>query len=220
MEKKQTINKKFKLALVSMCCAFVLATGALIGVLAASSQSLGASFSISYFIAENIAVKSNSTYQLAGGEVVELDEIRFNVDDEPTPTTISIPDIELSVEQNYFELGYSFQTLSPENDIVLKVYWDNLLDNIYNIKITMTYTFLGEDPVVIYDNKNPLTDPDPLPFGDENGFPIATRDNRDWSTFKIDLRFEVDDLNKSAYVRSTEDGGLTFTFTYAELSLD
>ena len=67
MEKKKGRNKLIT-AVCVMCVAFLAVTGALIGVLAASTQTIGSVFSVGYNIGDNVAVAVGACFQdMAGG---------------------------------------------------------------------------------------------------------------------------------------------------------
>ena len=63
MGKKQ--NRKFIVAICAMCIAFLGVVGALVGVLAASTQTIGSNFNVSYDIGENVAIAIGAENRLA-----------------------------------------------------------------------------------------------------------------------------------------------------------
>ena len=67
MEKKKTKNK-FMLAICAMCVAFLGVVGALVGVLAASTQTIGSNFNVSYSIGENVAIAFGAVNEKGGEE--------------------------------------------------------------------------------------------------------------------------------------------------------
>ena len=70
MGKKQ--NRKFIVAICAMCIAFLGVVGALVGVLAASTQTIGSNFNVSYDIGENVAIAIGAENRLAP-ETVQID---------------------------------------------------------------------------------------------------------------------------------------------------
>lgn len=58
--KVKKVNK-MKIAVVSLACALVLAIGGMIGIYAASQQSVGASFTVNYSVGDNVAIAVGAT---------------------------------------------------------------------------------------------------------------------------------------------------------------
>ena len=131
MEKK---NKLF-IAVAVLAVALMAALGAMFGVYAATQQNVKSAFTVSYDVADNIALKVTSSYQLAGEDKVDLPELRFNAPDATKTETVEIPEIVLTGEKTYVDFSYRFDPLNDQN-FEVNIYWENLLENSENIKIT------------------------------------------------------------------------------------
>ena len=61
MNKNQS-TRKFKATIIGLCCAFVLVIGAVVGVWAATSQTINAGFKVVYDVGDNVAAKVRTEY--------------------------------------------------------------------------------------------------------------------------------------------------------------
>ena len=214
----QTKKKnRLVVAVVVLSVALIAAIGAIIGVYAATQQNVSTSFTVSYDVGKNIALKVTSSYQIAGEDKVTLDEVKFNVPEASQTKTVSIPNITLTGDKPYVDFSYRFETLNDQ-EIALDVFWENLLENSENIKISATYYFMGNTGVTIWAEVNPdNASLGGAPFNlssnantTSNTFPIIPTNG--WNYIQCDYRFQIDDVNKSAYITSSAEGGLTFSF--------
>ena len=70
MGKAGSKNRKLIIAIASLSVVILALVGAVVGVLAASSQTLGAGFSIAYDVGNNVAAKVRVSYQIGNGDAV------------------------------------------------------------------------------------------------------------------------------------------------------
>ena len=71
MEKTKS-NKKLIIIVAVMVLTVVALAGVLVGVFAATSQTVGTGFSISYDVGTNLAAKGKTQYQIGDGELVTV----------------------------------------------------------------------------------------------------------------------------------------------------
>ena len=199
-------NNKMVIAIFVLIIVLLGAIGAMIGVLAAAKQSIGNTFNINYSIENNIAVKITSSYQIAGEGKINLDEIRFNTNEEPQTKYSTLPIIKLNADQPYVDFSIRIDPLSTEQTIVATAYWNDIASNIKNVKLISEYHVFGETQ-----SYNSETD-GRYPFGASHSYPIILANN--WNYIEFNYRFEIIDINKSAYVVSSNAGGLTFNVSY------
>ena len=211
---ENTKKNKLFIAVTVLAVALMAALGAMFGVYAATQQNVKSAFTVSYDVADNIALKVTSSYQLAGDEKVTLPEIRFNAPDATDTKTVEIPEIVLTGDKPYVDLSYRFDPLNDQQ-FTVDIFWEKLLENSENIKITATYSFMqSTNGIQFWTQYNPDTKTGTTnggtPFGTGANFPVDL--SQGWNYIQCDYRFEIDDPNKDAFITSSEDGGLHYSF--------
>ncbi|MBO5395166.1 MAG: hypothetical protein J6A28_04650, partial [Clostridia bacterium] len=66
-QNKKSSNKKMLIALTTLCVAFLFVCGAMIGVFAATAQTVNSGFKVQYSIGDNIAATVSVEHTLTGG---------------------------------------------------------------------------------------------------------------------------------------------------------
>ncbi|MBQ8909304.1 MAG: hypothetical protein IJY90_03365 [Clostridia bacterium] len=131
MAKTHVSNKKFTMTVVTLCCSFLLVIGAVIGIWAATSQSISAGFKVTYEVGTNVAAGIRTEYLVPGldanddgyadgavvvtknqaGEEVENTNgyVIFNASDNQRPVSVYIGDFELSAKTPTIEFYFTVE---------------------------------------------------------------------------------------------------------------
>lgn len=150
--KVKKVNK-MKIAVISLASALVLAVGGMIGIYAATQQSVGASFTVKYSIGDNVAVAIGGAVRRSGNEDVES---WFTCSNSSVNKYQGDPNLyEISaVQGNDLEatlVGGNITVENPSKTVDVCFYFMNLSDEksfsvkfIDNIQpVNMQYTILG-----------------------------------------------------------------------------
>ena len=234
MEKTKTAKNKFLIAIAIMCIAFISVTGALIGVLAASSQTLSSTFNIAYEIGDNIAFKVSAWQQFPNEDVVSLGSVQYNVND-TTEGTLTAGNATLTAETKVVKFIYLIENLTDKtihfipqwND--LQSYWndgENFVDNdaIKNIGLSFSgwgdycNPTTGTKTVEVFYNQESMKDISVFEANSKSiMFPnVGVSSNFAFTIEKgktqlIDFTINILDINRSAYCISIDSDGVVFT---------
>ena len=135
-------KNKLLLAICAMCIAFLSVVGTLIGVLAASTQSVGSLFSVSYDVGDNIATRITAYYQFEGDEgLTSLGTLQKNVDGTsqgeisavnldftPETTTMRFVWVFENIGEQQFYVNWDWEALEQDrkndtNNVIKNIYW-------------------------------------------------------------------------------------------------
>ncbi|MBQ8908786.1 MAG: hypothetical protein IJY90_00640 [Clostridia bacterium] len=188
-------NKKFKVAIASMAIAFVAVVGGLVGVWAATSQTIGSSFDVQYTVNGAIAGNITATYKTAADDTATtFGEHNFDVTaSDPTAEnkfnkqfTIADEELELSATNQSVVFTYSFYNVG-ETEFTAK-----LTDTCAQQNVEVVYEVDGEE-VELTDNAYTVTVP-------------VTANDAD-SAVVVTITVSIADVNKSAWYTSDVDAG-------------
>ena len=228
-------KNKLLVAMCAMCIAFLGVVGALVGVLAASTQSVGSTFSVNYDVGNNIAFKVDAYMQYEGEEsYTMIGTTQYNADG-TIESEIPKQDIVFTADVNKVRIAYFVQNLN-DNVINLTCTWTDAEDYVLaNFASTEKFSniYVGFDgsgysyapPSLEFEEK--LSILSSLPFQgvsagaqDLISFPLevvgsaySVTLNRTDEYYMIGFEIGVADINRSAYCISEGTGGLTWTFT-------
>ena len=211
-EKKTKKINKMKVAVISLAVALVVAIGGMVGIYAASQQSVGAQFSVKYSIEDNVAVGiaacSVSAYDY--GDPTKLEYFTING---TTPT-----------ENNPYELGVNSENTGNlslvgddyEIDHVMPrifyFFFENLTD--VSIRVALTDNSLVEAPIMV-----------DYAYGDYNDGGMSNKtmfmldENKSYYIdipadkmffFELAIGMDGSNPNKSASYISNAENGLSF----------
>ncbi|MBQ8909235.1 MAG: hypothetical protein IJY90_03010 [Clostridia bacterium] len=138
MNKNQS-TRKFQATIIGLCCAFVLVIGAVVGVWAATSQTINAGFKVNYNVGENVAVevrtesyvptqdldgdKNEDGAQIAHNDVQgnkvtnEQGYIVFNAADTTAQKAVYIGDFTINPQHPTIEFYFTIHSLLGEGEI-------------------------------------------------------------------------------------------------------
>ena len=112
--KTMSSNKKLVITIAVLACALLFALGAVIGVFAATSQTVQTSFNVSYSVSGNIAATVTAKHQVGtDAEVTWGEGISFGINDAPEGATyysLAAPgNITLTLEKQTVVFTYTFE---------------------------------------------------------------------------------------------------------------
>ena len=232
--KSQNSSKKLIIAVVALCVALLCVVGALIGVYAASTQSLKSTFNVNYSVGSGIAAKANATYEVGGvtknmttdGKAEAQDGsntiLEFNVNDSnTTPGALSIPEnVELSTTNQSILFVFYFQNIG-EKTIQVSTTWIPELNSEYK-NIKWGYQ---QDKYEVGSTSIPEINITTTSYSDESVIDVeksigtyiyGTELSTNGEIVRIAFKVEVDNPNMSAYFKSTETNPLTFNLNYLD----
>lgn len=178
--KTMSSNKKLVITIAVLACALLFALGAVIGVFAATSQTVQTSFNVSYSVSGNIAANVSAKHQVGSdAEVTWGEGISFGIADAPEGTTyysLSAPgNITLTLEKQTVVFTYTFEnTGSTDFTAVLTDTTD-----LSNVKVA----YSDEDV-------------------DSTGVEVKAG-----QTVNVTVTVSVDNQDKAAWYRSNVEGG-------------
>ncbi|MBE7073520.1 MAG: hypothetical protein E7379_00240 [Clostridiales bacterium] len=144
-------NKKFVLTIASLCIAFLAICGTIIGVWAATSQSIKSSFNVQYDVGENVAAKIRTEFTDKGvTEIAHNDDKGNKVTDENGFVVINAPD------ENGKSVEIGDFSLTPANqEVVFYFTIENILgEGFLNISVIVTLeTQNNVDYEIYYSNE-------------------------------------------------------------------
>ena len=231
-------NSKLKIAVVIMAVALIAAVGGIFGVYAASQQNVKSSFSVSYSVGDNVAVKATTyllDYNTASG-IESLDEIysvQYNVNDTKVIKSADgtvleeVPEqnVTLSAEQRFIHFVYEIENLG-ENSVVIEINWSDYFsylsegatDNIKNCKFSVIDEEVAGESADIIDFADKYTGGWGVEACDyyhlQSDYSITLQGNQ---KYFVAVAIGVDDPNKDALCTSDETTGLEFTITDANI---
>ena len=227
------VNKvnKMKIAVVSLACALVLAIGGMIGIYAASQQSVGASFTVNYSVGDNvaIAVGANIRGPYSTGSEKGYDWFSQSGTLETNENGLFILN---AAEQNDNNLQLSYPDINMTPDgiypvAIMAFYFENIGEGTIQAVFTnksdiknMSITYWLE-PIVISED-DPEKD-----IAHVNHFPgmnVIELDENNSYTFEIQegqimclaMVSVVANQNKNAHYISEGENGISFSFTKVE----
>ena len=221
-------NKKFTLTVTALVVALLFAIGGIIGVWAASNQTVSSSFSVSYSIGDNVAVAIGAKYGKQNNQSFtpewftvaesQKNEKGLYVIDAPIPVDVKANLQGGNYSTDATELAYVcfyFENLSDEVSLQ-GVFTNGAIENPETRNIH--YMYFGS--VVDSVEKTPLdmiaqTQEDPLfTLNEDNQYSFVIPPQ---TIYCIQMRVEPNDPNQSAKYMSNENGSVGFSFvTYQE----
>ena len=226
MEKKKQ-KKKVSVALVAMSMAFLGTAGALVGVLAASTQSISSTFSVSYSIGDNVAVAvgANSCRMTARDEktwFTATGAMSSSPDYNDHLYTLWAPggDYNLALQGGSLEtnatnqliVSFYFENLNDENSVSGKFIDGALTNPATHNMMTAYFGGVVDDintfPLDIYGSEGYDGSFDPyFRLDKDNSYTFEIPPE---SIYCITIMFDPADVNKTSDYISNADGGLSF----------
>ena len=199
MEKSKNAKTKYLIAIIFLVASVIATAGALIGVYAASSQSVGTQFLINYKLNNDIAVEVSAQYEFEGSTPVSLGSVTFDVNSSQSTAylgTQSVIDITYTTPVLF---TYTFKNISKTQDVMVTPSWTNFSSDISNITLFCTKLDETSASMTITSASDMSQLSMELPAEAE---------------YKLTFLFSVSVMSQSAYVSSSATGGLTFDMAY------
>ncbi|MBE7074031.1 MAG: hypothetical protein E7379_02965 [Clostridiales bacterium] len=204
MAKRKSARSKFTLAVFLLVFSLIAITGALIGVYAATMQSMDADFNIKYEVGQNIAAKVSAYYQIQGENIVEMGDIQYDINSVQQIEQLGQGhNIALTADKTYVDFTYTFENASTSQGVQVISSWASFSDDLANINCSY---------IISTGSTTEWTT-----LSSSSDFSQMTLVLQPEATHYIRIRFAVDKTTLNAYVASSADNGLSFTLEYLEV---
>ena len=206
-DKQKSLKRKFSIAMLAMASVMCVALGGIIGVIAASMQSVDSSFNIEYSVGQNIAGIVSARYQVGKQTNVDTAE-------EHSMGQIEFDAVDVA-GQNYYNLNGGDITLTPSGTYVKFTYaFKNKGEN--KFLATLNDSSIAKNVVIIYDEDSSTTiqGENEVWLDRENVISIPVEKGEEVS---VSIIVHVNNVNiESAFYRSQIGNGLVWTLAHFE----
>ena len=233
-ETKVKKASKMKIAVISLACALVLAVGGMIGIYAATQQTVGSTFTVSYSVGDNVAIavganihgpystdseKGYDWFSQSG--TLEKNENGLFVinatEQNDYGLQLSLSDINMEM-QSWGGIGvvmfaFYFENLGEES--ILATVTNNCDIKNMNVGYYLDTITVPEDAIdqdIASTNYVPGSNDQETGFDENNECSFLISEGQIWCFVAV---VTVVDENKSAHFKSTAENGLEFSFTNA-----